>query len=284
MDLKRKERGVIKLIKMFATDLDNTFLYKSKASKKNIQAAKKIIDRGVELVLASGRHWKSLSRLAKEYGLKANIIGSNGAQFLDAESASLESSNIGLEKLKALISYSESKNFYYFFYDKDGLYAKYLDLRIVGHLMTIEDDKIDFHLDMNISKDPYERIEKRKSNINKMMIVTKNKDIEETESFIEKLGLAFTRGGSGMIEIMEAGSSKFSALEKLLEKHNLKRENLCAIGDFDNDFEMIKGAGIGIAMGNANDRIKKIADYITADVKEDGFAKAVDYLIERGEI
>lgn len=50
-----------------------------------------------------------------------------------------------------------------------------------------------------------------------------------------------------------------------------------AFGDGDNDYELIADAGIGIAMGNASDKVKSAADYITAPVSEDGVFKALKH-------
>lgn len=75
-------------------------------------------------------------------------------------------------------------------------------------------------------------------------------------------------------DIIKKGKSKGNAVDILVEllKHDIK--NVIAIGDGDNDVEMIEKAGIGIAMGNATDKLKSVADVITDDIYSDGFYKA----------
>lgn len=89
------------------------------------------------------------------------------------------------------------------------------------------------------------------------------------------------------LEIMSKNSSKTAAIAVLLEKYNVKRTELMAIGDNYNDINMIEYAGLGIAMGNAPDAVKCCADSITTSNDEDGVAYAINkyiYIILRGEV
>lgn len=61
--------------------------------------------------------------------------------------------------------------------------------------------------------------------------------------------------------------------------YNIKQDEVICIGDNENDLSMIKCAGIGIAMGNAEDSIKQIADYVTDTNNNSGVAKAIDKFI-----
>ena len=65
----------------------------------------------------------------------------------------------------------------------------------------------------------------------------------------------------------------------MLKHQGLKKEETIAFGDGGNDIPIIQEAGIGIAMGNANESLKHVADYITASVDEDGISKALDHWI-----
>ena len=63
----------------------------------------------------------------------------------------------------------------------------------------------------------------------------------------------------------------------ILKKENINIEETMAIGDSDNDIDMLKLVNVGVAMGNGNDDIKKIADYITTDINDDGIEKALQH-------
>ena len=80
---------------------------------------------------------------------------------------------------------------------------------------------------------------------------------------------------SGYIEITQKDAQKGKALEHLCRYLGIYMEEVMAIGDNENDHSMLVRAGYPIAMGNANEEIKKIAKYVTASNDESGVAKAI---------
>lgn len=78
-------------------------------------------------------------------------------------------------------------------------------------------------------------------------------------------------------DILPITSSKGLGMKKLADYLNIDLADVIAFGDGDNDFEMIRDAGIGIAMGNATEKVKSIADYVTTNVNEDGIYNALKY-------
>ena len=81
------------------------------------------------------------------------------------------------------------------------------------------------------------------------------------------------------LEIMPFGVSKGSMLPVLLDKLGISREELIAFGDNYNDMTMIGYAGMGVAMGNAEPEVKKIANYVCETNDEDGVAKTIEQMI-----
>jgi Cof subfamily protein (haloacid dehalogenase superfamily) len=80
--------------------------------------------------------------------------------------------------------------------------------------------------------------------------------------------------------VIKHGVSKLSGLSWLAAHHGFSLEQIAMIGDSHNDLEAIRHAGLGIAMGNAVDEIKAVADHITGHVRENGFAQAIEYILE----
>ena len=74
---------------------------------------------------------------------------------------------------------------------------------------------------------------------------------------------------------MHQQASKTNAIQLLIEKYGIRQDEIIAIGDNYNDKSMIEFAGMGIAMGNAPDEIKKVANYITDTNNNEGVAKAL---------
>ena len=82
-------------------------------------------------------------------------------------------------------------------------------------------------------------------------------------------------------EISLNNVDKWNAIQFLMEKMNIKKEEVIAIGDNINDKKMIENAGVGIAMGESTPVVKEIADYITTDNNEEGTALALEkYCLE----
>ncbi|MDR2797373.1 MAG: Cof-type HAD-IIB family hydrolase [Treponema sp.] len=92
----------------------------------------------------------------------------------------------------------------------------------------------------------------------------------ECELFRNSIPIQHMKGG----EISPRGVHKGAALEKVIAYHGIPRENAIAIGDSDNDRTMLECAGVGIAMGNADEALKQIADDVTDTSGKAGLAKA----------
>lgn len=78
------------------------------------------------------------------------------------------------------------------------------------------------------------------------------------------------------LELTAQGVEKGQCLAHLAQNLNLPMEQIIAVGDADNDESMIREAGFGVAMGNANENIKGLADIIVADNDHGGCAQAID--------
>lgn len=96
-------------------------------------------------------------------------------------------------------------------------------------------------------------------------------------AFLEEVGdlmWAIDRG-KGFYEVVPVGYSKASGIKFLADYLGIPMEDTVAIGDSNNDYAMMECAGMAIAMGNAVDNIKEMADYVTTDVKNDGIKNAL---------
>lgn len=103
---------------------------------------------------------------------------------------------------------------------------------------------------------------------------------EETLAFLKSLSaIEVVSGGFNNFEINKAGVTKATGLQALTSHLGVTMEETMAVGDSENDFSMINAAGLGVAMGNASDDIKAIADYITTTNNEDGVGEAIKKFI-----
>src|SRR3954469_19515628 len=81
------------------------------------------------------------------------------------------------------------------------------------------------------------------------------------------------------LEFMEESISKGTSLNSLIQQLGISREEVIAIGDSNNDLSMIEFAGLGVAMGNASEFIKALADFVTDTNMNDGVAKVVEEFV-----
>ena len=79
------------------------------------------------------------------------------------------------------------------------------------------------------------------------------------------------------VDIVAKGSGKDVGIKHYIDKYGIKQEETMAFGDGENDIRMLKFVGIGVALGNAKDALKEIADYVTADIDDDGIEKALKH-------
>ena len=104
----------------------------------------------------------------------------------------------------------------------------------------------------------------------------------ELQERIDDLGLdgvEYAVGWSAWLDISPYGVSKATALEKLRQEFGLATSSVLAVGDGDNDIEMLGWAGTGISMGESNDRVHASADARTASVDDDGLALVLEKLL-----
>lgn len=91
----------------------------------------------------------------------------------------------------------------------------------------------------------------------------------------------FPRWHPDFTDVLAAGNSKATGIERILNHFGWNREESICFGDGGNDIEMLEYCGIGVAMGNAADNVKAHADYVTTSVDEEGIEQAVNNLIEQ---
>ncbi len=119
----------------------------------------------------------------------------------------------------------------------------------------------------------------QKSGPNKILIAGDEQLILGTERILLALNdsnLNIYKSQPRYLEVMNNQASKAKAMQLLMDKYGLQKEEVIAIGDNYNDAGMIQAAGMGVAMGNAPADIKAVADYVTDTNMNDGVAKALE--------
>ena len=95
--------------------------------------------------------------------------------------------------------------------------------------------------------------------------------------------LRAARYAGHICELFPAGVTKWSAVRRLASAWGINEDAICAVGDDVNDLPMIRAAGWGVAMGNAQPAVKAAADQVVSSHDEDGLVEVVQWLLDGGE-
>lgn len=238
--------------KLIAIDMDGTLLNSQNTiNKRTRDAILRAGDKGVYVVLATGRLMTSAINYSSKINLKRPIISSNGAVIIDENKNIIFEKHIDPGRIENIAHIADKNDVYYHFYGKDSFYSnKYVEdiIRFYNPADSLEEEKIKFNL--------YNHIED-----------ILKKDINICSSW------------SNNVEIMEKDVSKGNSLKYLCEKLNIHRNEIIAVGDNENDLSMLNFAGLGVSMGNAKENVKSVADIITSTNDEDGVAEIIEKYI-----
>ena len=115
------------------------------------------------------------------------------------------------------------------------------------------------------------------------MTVLIDEDDEFNQYLKEIIGdiVKIRRAGPYFLNILNQKAGKLFGIKEILKKTGIKKENLMVVGDTELDIGIIKYAGVGVAMGNASQRVKDSANYISSDNNNSGVSKAINkYILE----
>ena len=281
------------MYKMVAIDLDGTMLNQyGIITEKTKDVIKKVQEKGVEVIIASGRAITSVKRFSKEINSEKYFISGNGAITYDIKNNRILYENV-LKKQKALkiIKICEENSIYYNVYTENGIIAKSLNYNTLYYYKDNLTKPDENRTHINIVENVYDYIESKNEKILKIMIcdehksvvnsiVRRLKDVDEVEVLeVSHMSRKIIKQGTEEIaleyfytEVSAKDVDKWSALEELMKIVNISKEELVTIGDNANDVKMIKNAGLGIAMGESAPYVKSVADEITLSNDEDGVA------------
>jgi Cof subfamily protein (haloacid dehalogenase superfamily) len=278
--------------KMLATDLDGTLLNEQREiDEENIEAIHEYRDRGGRVVICSGRSPLSTRWIANTIGLKGEpIIAYNGAVILDENGEISEQSVFRHDLIMSFWELCEGEGIYAHFYEGDTLLVpsetKWNKNWIENNILALEktganlEERESFRGRCQVKKvdDFYRYVKSNQPVITKIAVFNDEGKLADFSKAIDKQvgGMEISSSFNFLnLEISPAGVSKASSLLKLGDKHDIHISQIAAIGDNFNDSLMLSAAGLGIAMGNAPEEVKELADQVTGSNHEAGVAQAI---------
>ena len=239
--------------KLIVLDLDGTLTNsKKEITPRNRETLIRIQEQGIRLVLASGRPTYGIVPLANE--LRMNefggfILSYNGGEIINWETKEMVYENVLPNEVVPML----------------------YECARTHQLSILTYDGADIITEN--SQDPYVQ---KEAFLNKMAVRETNDFLTEITLPVAKCLIVGDADKPYFLELVPQGIDKALSLAVLLKEIGVAREEVIAMGDGYNDLSMIKFAGLGIAMGNAQEPVKKAANYITLSNEEDGVAEAID--------
>jgi HAD superfamily hydrolase (TIGR01484 family) len=230
-----------------------------------VDAVRRAHDAGAHIVVATGRSMHSTLPLLDQLGLKDGFaVCSNGAVVIDVA----ERTPVEIE------TFDITDTVRYFTEQVPDAVLAVEELgrgyRVTGEFPTGD-------LDGHVTVVPHDDLVA--SPVTRLVVRWPNGDRERLREIARNSGLPsvdYAIGYTAWLDIMPVGVSKASGLSKVAQRLGLTAESVLAVGDGHNDIEMLRWAGVGVAMGQAPDDVKAIADSVCGDVESSGLATLLD--------
>ena len=286
------------MYKLVAIDLDGTMLNSYGMVTENTkQVIKNTINKGTEVIIASGRPIESIKNIAKEIGSENYFIAGNGDLIYDIKKDEIIYEKfMNKQKVLEIIKICEENSIAYNIYTEKTIIAKGLKYNVLYYYKENLKKEENKKTNITIVEDVYEYIKSLESEkFLKITVCDETKSV--FNSIIRKLTTVedidvldvlhmsrkMIKQGTEDVpieyyytEISLKDVDKWKAIEYLANKMNISKDEIIAIGDNINDKEMIENAKVGIAMGQSTPVITEIADFVTSNNNEEGVAKALE--------
>ena len=258
-------------IKIVFFDIDGTLTNSNKVMSGNtISTLNKLIEKNIFIVLCSGRANSYIKQYLKLINKSKYSISNNGALIYDNELNKIIISHTLYSKdLEYLWNYSNETKSSFIINTINNKYSNNFvknkkDKIIVDKLSNVKEDKVQLVIsndDINIMKE----LEMYINNKTNLKVINKSFD------YLNEI-----KDGYYFFDVVNKNVSKGNAINDLLKVLNINKKNSLCFGDSINDIDMFKSVGISVAMANAIEDLKNIADYITDTNDEDGISKFFD--------
>jgi Cof subfamily protein (haloacid dehalogenase superfamily) len=280
------------MIKCIATDMDGTLLNSQQMiSEGNRTAIKKAQEKGIEVVIATGRSYREAQTVLAEADLQCPIICVNGAEVRTKEGEIIQTNELSVKQSLDIHEILQHSHIYYEVFTNKGIYSDHYEKGVqtlMDYFQTASPDMSEEQIRENAKKrfsnghiqivENYEHIiESSDQLVYKFLVFSK--DPSELMRVKEKLEvlpeISISSSGSNNLEVTHVKAQKGIALAWYTERMGISMQETMAIGDNLNDVSMFQRVGRSVAMGNGHPDIKKICSHVTAVNDEDGVGKAI---------
>lgn len=264
--------------KLIFADIDGTLLDTEKKVLPEVkESLKKAKDAGMEIVLASGRMPSGVQVVERELGLKCIKICNAGTYILDGETCigAKYLPNAAMRSISEKIT--EKRRIPLWIFRDLNWYVTGKDEYVEREIGFVE-----YVPEVVKAAELANRWEREGNAPNKLVIAAEPEIIQEIYQEVKKQeweGVDFACSAASLLEVFPKGVDKGKALGIICRKLGVNPEQTVAFGDHELDIPLLEAAGFGIAMGNAIDELKEIADFVTKPNDEAGVAYALEQFL-----
>ena len=261
------------MIKLVVTDIDGTIYTPEKGITNEVKhCLQNLTQKGVHVAIATGRTYGSAKWIADNVGIECPLICYQGGLVKTYEGNIIDVKYLNEKIAREIIEDFRKRNIHLNVYIEDKLYVEEDDDYIKDY---IGDKGIDYY-----KVDSFDELDFSK--LNKMLAI--NYDSKFIDELIDELQKKYpqiyvVKSFAYFCEIANKEATKGNAIKILADLYGITTDEVLAIGDNNNDIEMVETAGVGVAMGNGTEEIKKRADFVTDNVEHNGFVKAIDKFV-----
>jgi Cof subfamily protein (haloacid dehalogenase superfamily) len=263
--------------------MDGTLLNSNgTVSEKNMEAIKAAGEKGVKITISTGRLFVSARYYAELLGVKVPIIASNGAYIREKDRNDIiYKSLLGKENAMRILKVFNKFGINPHYHTSETIFTGEITRYSSRYAKFNEGKSKESQIKIELVEDWEQVFNQYEDEIVKCICMHDDSEriMAAKKELLEYEELEVVSSLKDNFEVMCNGVSKGRAVEVLANMYGFKREEIVCIGDNENDLSMIKYAGLGIAMGNAEDEVKKEADFVTKSNDEDGVAYAIDKFI-----
>lgn len=252
------------MIKAAFFDVDGTLLsYRTRQVRPSAKAAiAKLQEQGILCIVATGRHMIQLSELPVADIPFDAFVMLNGQLVLDKQENVLFGVPIEGKAKEFLVEKFNDHTYPAVMVERDQMY-----------LNCVTDHVLEVNEMISIAIPPLS--DYRGGDIYQVCAYLRPEEEHLVDPIVQDCVL--TGWHYGGKDIIAKGGGKMAGIRRYLDTVGIAPEEIIAFGDAENDLEMLRFAGIGVAMGNAVESVKAVADYVTADIDEDGIEKALKH-------
>ena len=264
--------------KLLASDFDNTLCRSDgTVSEYTLSKIAEFQARGGKFMICTGRMFASIRKEAKILGMCGDVISYNGGMIGDIDTGEIKyCSPIPRDIALEVVEFLEERGKIVHVYIDDTLYIKAKNFYTDYYCQCCK-------VEATAVGDLVKLIKEAKNTPIKILLLDSPEEIAKYSDILSKKGegrYLVASSASNLLDIEAIDTSKGNAITEMCKYYGVDITECVCFGDSPNDISMLEVAGVGVAVANASEAVKKSADYVTSSCDDDGVAKVIDKILK----